>query len=60
MTDADIRSEIANLREQLTGELLHDSPIQQQIYELRKRLTPEEESAREQEPEDQGCLYCSG
>lgn len=59
-----MKERIKELQGNLTGDLLTDSPIQQQIYELKKRLLEESEDYEtiEQVDDDfdEGCLYCSG
>lgn len=59
-----MKERIKELQGNLTGDLLTDSPIQQQIYELKKRLLEQSEDYEtiEQVDDDfdEGCLYCSG
>jgi hypothetical protein len=52
-----IEEQIQNLKSQLTGNLLEDGEIMQEIYELKKQLNPEIENNPELD-DDEGCLYC--
>lgn len=51
-----IDQQIEILRTKLTGNLLEDGEVQQEIYELKKQLNPRIE--KEPEQDEEGCLYC--
>lgn len=51
-----IEAEIQKLKKTLTGELLLDLEIQQQIYDLKVKLNPE--IVRKPELDDDECLAC--
>ena len=59
-----MKERIKELQGNLTGDLLTDSPIQQQIYELKKRLLEQSEDyetiEQVDDDVDEGCIYCSG
>ncbi len=52
-----IESQIKKLKSQLTGNLLEDGEIQQEIYELKKILNPRIENNPEEDTDDY-CLNC--
>lgn len=52
-----IEERIKELKSHLTGNLLEDGEIMQQIYELKKQLNPEIENSPDIDDDD-GCLYC--
>lgn len=56
MTEQEIKDKIEALKKQLTGKLLEDSEIQQEIYELKKILNPRIEEHPEED--DDECLSC--
>ena len=53
----EIKSEIAQLKTQLTGNLFDDIETQQKIYELKKQLNPEIVEHPELDDDDE-CLSC--
>ena len=53
-----IEEQIKELKSQLTGDLLQDGDLMQQIYELKKQLNPEIENNPELDDDEDGCLYC--
>lgn len=52
-----IEQQIEILRTKLTGNLLEDGEIQQEIYELKKQLNPRIENNPEEDTDDY-CLTC--
>ena len=54
--EKDIQAEIQALKSKLTGDLLHDAEIQNQIYQLKIILNPE--IANRPDLDDDDCLYC--
>lgn len=59
MNEEQIRAQIEEYRNLLTGDIFADGEIQQKIYELKKQLNPRIEEHPE-EDDDEGCLNCSG
>ncbi len=53
----DINAEIQRLKNRLTGDLLKDADIQQEIYALKLILNPQTEFKPELDDDDD-CLYC--
>lgn len=51
------KDQIKKLKSQLTGNLLEDGDIQQEIYELKKILNPRIENNPEEDTDD-FCLNC--
>jgi hypothetical protein len=56
MTEQNIKDQIQELKDKLTGDLFKDMDIQQEIYELKKLLNPEIEE--HPELDDDECLSC--
>lgn len=59
MTELEIKltqAKIAKLKTQLTGKLLLDGELQDEIYQLKLKLNPEIVSNPSLDTED--CLYC--
>ncbi len=56
-TEEQIRQQIQEYKELLTGNIFEDGEIQQKIYELKKELNPRIEEHPE-EDDDEGCLNC--
>ena len=52
-----LEQQIQELETTLTGNLWDDAPTMAKIYELKKQLTPVEESVEVDQDQD-GCLYC--
>lgn len=52
-----INAKIADLKQQLTGDLFQDGELMQEIYELKKQLNPAIVD-NPAEDDDDGCLYC--
>ena len=52
-----IKTQIADLKKQLTGNLFDDIETQQKIYELKKQLNPEIVEHPELDEDDE-CLSC--
>ena len=57
MNEEQIRAEIEEYRNLLTGDIFADGEIQQKIYDLKKQLNPRIEEHPE-EDDDEGCLNC--
>jgi len=57
-TKEQIKQEIKEYKDLLTGNIFQDGEIQQKIYELKKELNPRIEEHPE-EDDDEGCLNCS-
>jgi hypothetical protein len=57
MNEEQIRAEIEEYRNLLTGNIFADGEIQQKIYDLKKQLNPRIEEHPE-EDDDEGCLNC--
>jgi hypothetical protein len=57
MNEEQIRAQIEEYRNLLTGDIFADGEIQQKIYELKKQLNPRIEEHPE-EDDDEGCLNC--
>lgn len=59
-----VKERIKELQLELTGDLLKDSEIQQEIYSLKKEILEWDEdyvSIEQIDDEfDEGCLYCGG
>lgn len=53
----EIKRQIEEYRDLLTGDIFADGEIQQKIYELKKQLNPRIELHPE-EDDDEGCLNC--
>lgn len=51
------KDQIKKLKSQLTGNLLEDGELQQEIYELKKILNPRIENNPEEDTDD-FCLNC--
>lgn len=58
MEEQEIKAKIALLKTKLTGNLFEDGEIQQEIYELKKKLNPEIEENPMLDQDDEDCLYC--
>ena len=56
-TEEQIKQEIKEYKDLLTGNIFQDGEIQQKIYELKKELNPRIEEHPE-EDDDEGCLNC--
>lgn len=56
MEESEIISKIQELKSKLTGNLLEDLELQQEIYELKKQLNPAIETNPEED--DDVCLSC--
>ena len=56
-TEEQIKQEIKEHKDLLTGNIFQDGEIQQKIYELKKELNPRIEEHPE-EDDDEGCLNC--
>jgi len=56
-TKEQIKQEIKEYKDLLTGNIFQDGEIQQKIYELKKELNPRIEEHPE-EDDDEGCLNC--
>jgi hypothetical protein len=56
-TEDQIKQEIKEYKDLLTGNIFQDGEIQQKIYELKKELNPRIEEHPE-EDDDEGCLNC--
>ena len=52
-----IEQQIEVLRTKLTGNLIEDGELQQEIYELKKKLNPRIENNPEEDTDD-FCLNC--
>ena len=59
MSEEQIRQQIAEYKNVLTGNIFQDGEVMQKIYELKKQLNPRIELHPE-EDDDEGCLNCSG
>ena len=57
-TKEQIKQEIKEYKDLLTGNIFQDGEIQQKIFELKKELNPRIEEHPE-EDDDEGCLNCS-
>jgi hypothetical protein len=55
-TEEQIKQEIKEYKDLLTGNIFQDGEIQQKIYELKKELNPRIEEHPEED--DEGCLNC--
>ena len=58
-TEQEIKQEIQQYKNLLSGNIFEDGELQQKIYELKKQLNPRIELHPE-EDDDEGCLNCSG
>jgi hypothetical protein len=59
MKEQEIRSKIEDLKLTLTGNLLDDCETQNEIYQLKKKLSLETNIPIEKlDEDDEGCLYC--
>jgi len=58
MSEEQIRQQIAEYKNVLTGNIFQDGEVMQKIYELKKQLNPRIELHPE-EDDDEGCLNCS-
>lgn len=56
MNEEEIKNKIMMLKSKLSGILLEDIELQQEIYELKKQLNPDIEN--NPESDEDGCLYC--
>ncbi len=56
-TEEQIKQQIQEYKDLLTGNIFEDGEIQQKIYELKKQLNPRIEEHPE-EDDDEGCLNC--
>jgi hypothetical protein len=59
MSEEQIRQQIAEYKNVLTGNIFQDGEVMQKIYELKKQLNPRIELHPE-EDDDEGCINCSG
>jgi hypothetical protein len=57
MSEEQIRQQIAEYKNVLTGNIFQDGEVMQKIYELKKQLNPRIELHPE-EDDDEGCLNC--
>lgn len=57
MNEEQIKAQIEEYRNLLTGNIFADGEIQQKIYDLKKQLNPRIEEHPE-EDDDEGCLNC--
>ncbi len=59
MSEQEVLDKIKSLKSNLTGNIFEDGEVQQEIYELKKKLRPEIESNPELDDfDDEDCLYC--
>lgn len=58
MEEQEIKAKIVLLKTKLTGNLFEDGEIQQEIYELKKKLNPAIEENPMLDQDDEDCLYC--
>ena len=59
MEEKEIREKIEQLKSTLTGSLLDDCEIQNEIFQLKKQLSLETNIPIDKlDEEDDGCLYC--
>ena len=59
MEEKEIREKIEQLKSTLTGNLLDDCEIQNEIFQLKKQLSLETNIPIDKlDEEDDGCLYC--
>ena len=56
-TEQEIKQEIQQYKNLLSGNIFEDGELQQKIYELKKELNPRIEEHPE-EDDDEGCLNC--
>jgi hypothetical protein len=59
MSEEQIRQQIAEYKNVLTGNIFQDGEVMQKIYELKKQLNPRIKLHPE-EDDDEGCINCSG
>lgn len=57
MSEEQIRQQIAEYKNVLTGNIFQDGEVMQKIYELKKQLNPRIELHPE-EDDDEGCINC--
>lgn len=59
MSEQEVLDKIKSLKSNLTGNIFEDGEVQQEIYELKKKLRPEIVSNPEfDDVDDEDCLYC--